>query len=115
MDDDGVAMPTTATPPKPADLVAALLAGTSARYLRESIWMLSIDDYRDLCCTLCCMRKEVAAKSQERADEIDRFLASTNNGSPVINCRIYARSSWCPLIDAAPLALSERNIVSSAA
>lgn len=103
MGDDSCTMPTTPTQATPADLVADLLAGASASHLRDSIWALSIDDYRDLCCTLCCMRNEVAANSPERADEIDRFLASTNNGSPVINCRIYARSSWCPLIDAAPL------------
>jgi hypothetical protein len=95
-------MTTTSTPPAAADLIAALLGGKSARYLRESIWMLSFDDYRALCCTLCCMHKEAAVECSACADEIDRLLASTNNGGPVINCRIYKSTSWCPLIEAAP-------------
>ncbi len=110
MGDDGFAMPTTLTPATtPAELVAALLAGNSARYLRESIGRLSFHEYRELSCTLCCMRNEVAASSQERAIEIDRLLAANGSGCPPDNCKIYAHTSWCPLIDAAPLHLPEGN------
>ena len=98
-------MPTTLTPATPADFVAALLGGSSARYLRESIRRLSSQDYLELSCTLCCMRNEVAANCQERANEIDRLLAANGNGSPPNSCRIYALNSRCPLIDAAPLHL----------
>jgi hypothetical protein len=106
MGDDGLAMPTTLTPSTPEEIIAAMLGGRSARYLRESIRTLSFHDYRELSCTLCCMRNEVA---QERATEIDRLLAGNDAGSPPDKCRIYARSSWCPLIDAAPLDLPQGN------
>jgi hypothetical protein len=102
-------MPTTLTPATPAEIVAALLGGSSARYLRESIGRLSSHDYRELSCTLCCMRNEVAVSCQERANEIDRLLAQNGNGCPPTNCKIYAHSSWCPLIDAAPLDLPQGN------
>jgi hypothetical protein len=94
-------MPTTLTPATPAEIITALLGGRSLRYLRHSIGKLSDQDYRQLSCTLCCMRNEATADGPERASEIDRFLAGDGAGSPPDKCRIYTRSSWCPLIDAA--------------
>jgi hypothetical protein len=104
MGDDG-AMPTTSTPAKPTEIITALLTGSSLRYLRESIGRLSSRDYQELSCTLCCMRNEVAGNCRERASEIDRFLAGDGSGSPPDKCRIYIRSSCCPLIEAVPLDL----------
>lgn len=69
------------------EIITALLGGSSAGYLRESIRGLSSDDRQDLCRTLRHMRDEVAANCRERADEIDRVLAS--NGASPSNHKIY--------------------------
>jgi hypothetical protein len=91
----------------PAEIITALLRGSSVRLLRESIRKLSARDYRELSCNLCCMRSEIAANCQERASEIDRLLGGDGIGSPPDRCSIYTGTSWCPLIDAAPLDLPQ--------
>jgi hypothetical protein len=95
-----------------AEIITALLGGSSAEHLSESIGTLSSRDYRELCCTLCCMRNEVEANCRERAEEIDRFLSLNSCGGQPFNCGIYERSSgWCPLIGDAPLDVSKVNTV----
>jgi hypothetical protein len=103
--------------PTPAtEIITALLGGSSAEHLSESIRTLSSRDHRELCCTLCCMRNEVAANCRERADEIDRFLSRNSCGDQPINCGIYEGScGWCPLIGDAPLDVRKVNTVASLA
>lgn len=94
------------TPATPSEIISALLGGSPARCLRRSIGRLSLHDYRELSCTLCCIRNEVAANCQERAREIDRVLERNGSASSPANCKIYAMSSGhCPLIEAEPLDL----------
>ena len=87
------------------EIILALFGGGSADQFNESTRRLSPTDYRELCCTLCCVRNEVAANCQERADEIDKFLARNGAGKP-IGCKINALNSGrCPLVGSVPLAL----------
>src|ERR1035438_7175816 len=95
MDDDCI-VPSLPTPATAPEIITALLGGSSARFLRKSIRGLSCNDYRKLCCMLCCMRDEVAANCRERATEIDRVLAAEGTGG-LANCKIYSLSSGhCP-------------------
>jgi hypothetical protein len=94
-------------------IVEALLAGVSVDRLKEPIRGLSPDDYRDLCCTLCCVREEVAVNCRECAKEINRLLTRSGSGGSPTNCKIYTASSgWCPLIDHTPLHLGKLNPIS---
>jgi hypothetical protein len=93
-----------------AKIISALLGGGSAALLSESIATLAVHDFREVCCTLCCGRNEVAANCQERAEKIDSVLLMNGAGSPPINCKVYALSEgWCPLILSAPLDLRSMN------
>jgi hypothetical protein len=88
------------------EIISDLLGGSAATQLASRIEKLPYHEYRKLCCTLCCMRNEVAANCTERADEIDRLLAKSIVGRNPTKCKIWALSSvWCPLVDHAPLDL----------
>jgi len=83
------------------EILDALMGGSSYQSLQTCIEQLPTKDRRELLCTVCCLRDEIADNCLQRAEEVDRVLASNGHTLPPSRCRVAELDGGvCPLTEA---------------
>jgi hypothetical protein len=71
-----------------SEILDALMGGSSSQSLQARIEELSKKDRRELLCTICCLRDEIANNCLERAAEVDLVLSWNGHLLPPNGCGI---------------------------
>ena len=96
------------------EILDALMGGSSLQSIQTSIEELSTKDRRELLCTFCCLRDEIADNCLERAVEVDLVLASNGHSLPPSRCGIRElNEGQCPLTSAEPRSLANEDCLPS--
>jgi len=98
-----------------SEILDALMGGSSFQSLQIGIDELSKEDRRELLCTVCCLRDEIADNCLERAGEVDRVLAGNGHSMPPSRCGIRKTNGGvCPLTAAEPRSMDNKECEPSA-
>lgn len=80
-------------------LLDAVMGGAPNELLQFGIEQLPKPDQKELLCTICSLRDEIAANCVARAEDCDRLLVNNGHSLPPSHCGVRQLSTGgCPYI-----------------